>query len=571
MPLTNAEIAERLAELGRRTALSGGNPYSARAYKTAAENVAALDESIATIIDGNRLLKIPGVGKSLADVITQLFKTGTHPKLETLRTEIPDAVAAVAELPGIRPDQAVKIIEKTGAADFDELEALLRRDEIELGKGFTVALRDKILQGIEIKRSSAGRMHIHHAEEIITKAIKRLRSLGFEDIVASGDFRRKFETPADLSVIAINPGKLKVPEIPGVTIHSPPADSYGAMLLWTTASAAHLEGLTKLAAKKGLTLTSKGLFKGKKRIAGAREEEIYDALGLQFIPPEIREGRNEITLAGKNKLVRPLELSDLRGILHAHTDRSDGVHTLAQMADATKQRGYAYFGVADHSQSAHYAGGLSVAEIAEQHKEIVGLNKTYADSGFQIFKGIESDILADGSLDYPVSVLRRFDFIVASIHSRFKLSKKEQTARLITAVKNPYTTILGHMTGRQLLRRPGYEIDVEAVLRACADHGVVVEINANPWRLDFDWRWHQTALSLGCWISINPDAHSTTEIDLTRWGVEMAKKGMVPKERCLNALPLKEFKAFLAARRKRVFQAEKVPVTGLVTINVGRI
>ena len=219
------------------------------------------------------------------------------------------------------------------------------------------------------------------------------------------------------------------------------------------------------------------------------------------------------------------------------------------MAEATRSRGYQYFGVADHSKSAHYAGGLSVEEIEAQHAEIDHLNKRYGKS-FRILKGIEFDILADGSLDYPDDVLARFDFVVASVHGRFKLDRQTQTQRIIRAVQNPFTTILGHMTGRQLLRRPGYEVDIEAILAACAEHGVAVEINANPWRLDLDWRWHRRALELGCMMSINPDAHSTDELDLTHWGVEMARKGSVPAERVLNALTLGSLLQYLKRRRR---------------------
>jgi DNA polymerase (family 10) len=242
--------------------------------------------------------------------------------------------------------------------------------------------------------------------------------------------------------------------------------------------------------------------------------------------------------------------SDLRGVLHAHTDLSDGVDTLETMAEATRVRGYQYFGVADHSRSAHYAGGLSLDEIAAQHAEIDRLNRKHTGR-FRILKGIESDILGDGSLDYPDEVLASFDFVVASVHSRFRLERQAQTERIIRAVMNPRTTILGHMTGRQLLRRPGYEVDIPRVLAACARSGVAVEINGNPWRLDLDWRWHQTALDLGCMMSINPDAHSTREIDLMHWGVEMARKGGVPKDRVLNCLSLAKLEGYLATRAQR--------------------
>jgi DNA polymerase (family 10) len=224
------------------------------------------------------------------------------------------------------------------------------------------------------------------------------------------------------------------------------------------------------------------------------------------------------------------------------------------MALATRARGFQYFGVADHSKSAHYAGGLSVEQIEEQHREADRLNKRFGRE-FRILKGIESDILADGSLDYPEDVLERFDFVVASIHGRFKLDRKAQTDRLLRAISNPHTTIIGHMTGRQLLRRPGYDIDVEKVLRACAKYGVAVEINAHPWRLDLDWRWHQAALDLGCMMSINPDAHSIRELDLMHWGVEMARKGGVSAARVLNAMKLPDITRYLKRRRSNYARA----------------
>jgi DNA polymerase (family 10) len=224
------------------------------------------------------------------------------------------------------------------------------------------------------------------------------------------------------------------------------------------------------------------------------------------------------------------------------------------MAEATRERGFEYFGVADHSQSAHYAGGLSLEEISEQHREVNKLNKRYGKS-FGVLKGIEADIVGDGSLDYPDRVLSTFDFVVASVHSRFKMSKREQTDRILRAIANPYTTILGHMTGRQLTRRPGYEIDIDKILKACAEYGVAVEINAHPWRLDLDWRWHRKALDYGCIFSINPDAHSLKELDHMHWGVEIARKGGVPPVRVLNAMPLAKLLRHFQRRRQTASRA----------------
>jgi DNA polymerase (family 10) len=302
-----------------------------------------------------------------------------------------------------------------------------------------------------------------------------------------------------------------------------------------------------------MRLEQDGLHKGR-RVLASTEEEIYRALGLPFIEPELREGRGEIDRALKGDLPKLITDQDLRGILHCHTDASDGTETLETMANATLKRGFEYFGVADHSKSAHYAGGLSVEQIKEQHREADRLNRKFGND-FRILKGIESDILADGSLDYPDDVLDSFDFVVASIHGRFKLDRKAQTERLLRAVGNPRTTLIGHMTGRQLQRRPGYEIDVEKVLRACAKHDVAVEINAHPWRLDLDWRWHQAALEFGCMMSVNPDAHSIRELDHIHWGVEMARKGGVPAGRVLNAMPLSEIARHLKRKRRTLSRA----------------
>jgi DNA polymerase (family 10) len=261
-------------------------------------------------------------------------------------------------------------------------------------------------------------------------------------------------------------------------------------------------------------------------------------------------------MALSGKLPELVTQDDLHGVLHAHTVESDGADTLKDMADATRKRGYDYLGLTEHSQTAHYAGGLKPDEVAAQQIEIERLNRR-SGTKFHIFKGIESDIRGDGSLDYPDDILSSFDLVIASVQSKFRMGRKEQTDRIVRAVENPHTTILGHVTGRQLLRRPGYEVDMERILRACARWGVAIEINAHPWRLDIDWRWCRRALELGCMFSIDPDAHSTDEIDNMQWGVLMARKGGVPKERVLNALSLAQFRAHLAARKTRHKPAKK--------------
>ena len=457
-----------------------------------------------------------------------------------MRKEIPAGVLEMLTVPGLRPEKVMKLYKELGITSLAALEEAGKTDRLKGVQGLGPALQAKILQGIAIGRVGEGRRHMHHAAALLESAEQRLRQShpDLKRITAAGEFRRGCELVADLSLVVEVPradvGTIRSGSY--LHIHLTDPAHYGIMLLRATGSATHLEQLEALAARKRFTLDATGLRCGRKIIARS-EEEIYAGLGLHFIEPELREGTDEIALGLKHALPKLVTDHDLRGILHAHTDLSDGVDTLEIMADATRARGYQYFGVADHSKSAYYARGLSVEEIEAQHAEIDRLNKRYGRS-FRILKGIESDVLTDGSLDYPDDVLARFDFVVASVHGRFKLDRNTQTQRIIRAVRNPFTTIFGHMTGRQLLRRPGYEVDIEAILAACAEHRVAVEINANPWRLDLDWRWHRRALELGCMMSINPDAHSTQELNLTHWGVEMARKGGAPAKRVLNALTL---------------------------------
>ncbi|MCK1757644.1 DNA polymerase/3'-5' exonuclease PolX [Bradyrhizobium sp. 137] len=559
MPVLDTRaVAALLREYAQRTALRGGNPYRAKAYSRAADSLAVLADPLDVLIAEDRLIEIPGVGEAIAEIITKLHKTGTHPSLEKLRKEIPEGVLEMLAVPGLRPDKVLRLYKVLGIGSLSELEAAAKDDRIKKAKGLGAALQTKILQNLAIAKSGEGRLHLHraasllaHAKDSIQKSQPQLKR-----VTIAGDFRRGCELVGDLAIVAETPKTVKAAKpspTDGLQICLSDRKHFGATLLFATGSASHIEQLKALAAEKGMRLDTDGLHKDRTLIAG-EEVEIYRALGLPFIDPELREGRGEVELALKGKLPKLITDQDLRGILHCHTDASDGTETLEKMAKATRQRGFEYFGVADHSKSAHYAGGLSVEEIAQQQREADRLNKRFGKD-FRILKGIESDILADGSLDYPDDVLERFDFVVASIHGRFKLDRKAQTQRLLRAVSDPHTTIIGHMTGRQLQRRPGYEIDIEKVLRACSKHDVVVEINSHPWRLDLDWRWHQAALEFGCMLSINPDAHSIPELDHMHWGVEMARKGGVPADRVLNAMPLPDITRYLRQKRRSLARA----------------
>ncbi|WP_027571487.1 DNA polymerase/3'-5' exonuclease PolX [Bradyrhizobium sp. WSM1743] len=553
MPSLDARgVASLLREYAQRTALRGGNPYRAKAYSRAADSLVALAVPLDVLIAEERLTEIPGVGDAIADIITKLHKTGTHPSLEKLRKEIPEGVLEMLAVPGLRPEKVLRLYKDLGITSLAELEAAAKDDRIKQAKGFGAALQTKILQNLAIAKSGEGRLHLHRAAALLAHAQDSIRKVRPElkRVTIAGDFRRGCELVGDLAIVAeaAKPDKTSSPSAAGLQVRVSDRKHFGAALLFATGSAAHIEQLQAMAAEKGMRLEADGLHKARTVVAG-EEADIYRALGLPFIDPELREGRGELELARKGKLPKLVTDDDLRGILHCHTDASDGTETLETMAKATRQRGFEYFGVADHSKSAHYAGGLSVEEIAQQHREADRLNKRFG-MDFRILKGIESDILADGSLDYPDDVLETFDFVVASIHGRFKLNRKTQTQRLLRAIADPQTTIIGHMTGRQLQRRPGYEIDIEKVLRACAKHDVAVEINAHPWRLDLDWRWHQAALEFGCMLSINPDAHSIPELDHMHWGVEMARKGGVPADRILNAMTLPEITRYLRQKRR---------------------
>jgi DNA polymerase (family X) len=551
-------VVRLLREYAHRASLRGGNPYRAKAYATAANSLAALSQPLDRIIAAGTLTDIPGIGDAIADIVTKLHETGSHPSLEKLRGEVPEGVLELFAVPGLRPDKILKLYQELGISSLADLEAAAKEDRIRPVKGLGASLQTKILQNLAIAHSGQTQLHLHKAAALLEHAVGSVKRdhPEYSRVEIAGDFRRGCELVSDFALVA--QGKKAVEtESSSLKLVVSDRKHFGASLLAATGSAEHLEQLQELANKNGFDLKSDGLYRGRKLIASATEEDIYQALGMQFIEPELREGRDEIKKALKHNLPRLVRDKDLRGILHSHTTASDGTETLENMSEATRKRGFEYFGVADHSQSAHYAGGLSLEEIAEQHREADRLNKRYGNK-FRILKGIEADILADGSLDYPDHILDDFDFVVASVHRRFKMPKKEQTERLLAAIKNPHTTIIGHMTGRQLQRRPGYEIDIDRVLRACAKHGVAIEINAHPWRLDLDWRWHQKALDYGCIFSINPDAHSIRELDHMHWGVEMARKGGVPAERVLNAMPLPRILAHLA-KRKRAFKRNEMP------------
>ena len=557
--LAAGEISKLLQEFAQRIELQGDNRFRAGAYRRAAESLALTTVPIERLIAEGRLQDIPGVGAAIASVVTQLHTSGRYAALDALRKDFPAGVLEMLRVPGLRADRVRKLHEVLGISSLDALEQAARSGRLASQKGFGAAFQAKVLRGIELARTHVGR-HIHRATFTMEHAREELLRFHREwsIVTLAGELRRGCELVRELSVVAVDPhhqGAVRsIRAGDEFTVHVTNSLLYGVALLLATGSPAHIEALRALAEKRGWILDAAGLREKQRLIAGDTEESIYAALGLPFIAPELREGGAEVEHALTNQLRTLVCRQDLHGVLHAHTVRSDGADTLEEMVKAAKERGYAYLGVTEHSQTAHYARGLTVEQVLTQQSEIQQVNQR-CGSQFWVFKGIESDILADGSLDYSEDVLRSFDLVIASVHSRFRMDRHEQTQRILKAIANPYTTILGHPTGRLLLNRAGYELDMDAILTACALHGVAVEINANPWRLDLDWRWCERAVQLGCVLSINPDAHSTTEIDNMKWGVLMARKGAVPKDRVLNALTRTEFEAHLRERKRRARQA----------------
>jgi DNA polymerase (family 10) len=554
--LDDAAVAALLVELGRRTALAGDNYFRAKAYLRAADTLSALVEPLDRVIAENRLRQLPGIGETIGDIVTKLHDTGTHPLLEKLRRDVPDSVLEMLSIPGLKPEKINIIHKELGITDLAALEAAAREDQLRRVKGLGAAAQRKILEGLKIRETALGARHLHRADELALSAAETLeRSVpGLIRTVTAGDLRRGGELVSDLAVVAEVKelaGAPKVIRSTEMSVYLTDARRFGVTLLFATGSRKHLEGLQQRAADRGMTLTSEGLRRGRKIIVGDEEAGIYQALGLQYIEPELREGLDEIERAAAHEIPPLVTAADLSGILHAHTTASDGVDTLEAMAQASIDQGYQYIGITEHSKTAHYAGGLSIERVEQQQAEIDHLNASFGGR-FRIFKGIESDILPDGSLDYPDPVLGSFDFIIGSIHGQFRLDRQAQTERLVRAASNPFITVIGHMTGRQLMRRRGYDLDIERVLATCAEHGVAVEVNGNPWRLDLDWRWLRRGIDLGCMFSINPDAHSTSEIaSSTRWGLAIARKSGMPADRVINTLDRDSFARWLEVRKVR--------------------
>ncbi len=576
--MDRAKVADALEEIGLLLELLGENPFKTRAYANGARILRGLERDLGELIRTNELGKIKGFGAALVEKVTTLYETGSLPYLEKLRREVPSGLVAWLGIPGLGPKRARTIHIALGISTLDELEQAARAGKIRVLEGFGETTEKKILEGIARIRSHAGRFLMPVARAEADRLVALLRGVpGVERVEAAGSVRRRAETSKDVDLVSVakDPGaamdafasaadvvevtgrgetkcSVRLASGLGADLRVVPERSFPFALCYFTGSKAHNVALRSRAQKRGLRLNEYALVREAdgEKIPCADEVAIYRALGLEFIPPELREDRGEIEAAEEGRLPTLLEDSDLRGILHCHSTWSDGKDSIARMADAARARGMAYLGLTDHSRSATYARGLTIARVAQQHAEIDAWNAKAKD-GFRILKGIECDILADGTLDYPDQVLASFDFVIASVHSRFQLPEKEQTARIVRALRNPWVDLLGHPTGRLLLEREPYALDLLQVLDAAVEEGVAVEINAHPMRLDLDPTGLRYGVSKGMKTSIDPDAHETGGLDDVRWGVGVARRGWCTADDVLNAWPLERLLHWLGERKSR--------------------
>ncbi|MEX8546176.1 MAG: helix-hairpin-helix domain-containing protein [Mucilaginibacter sp.] len=558
--MENKLISRHLRFLSQLMELHGENPFKIKSIANASFKADKLPFPLAgkSIAE---LEKIDGIGKSIAIKIAELLETGTLKETEQYLENTPEGVVEMMRIKGIGPKKVAVIWRDLHIDTVGELYYACNENRLIEAKGFGLKTQEQIRKTIEFNLAAQGKFLYAQVEAVVYE-LTQIFDASFTGIklVVAGEFRRLMEIINELVFVVAaedeetvfsglnNLSTLTFSERNGqnwfgqtehglaIKIICCKTDAFAINLFKATGDDEHVEAV--------LARIEHPDFQPKS------EEEIYQKAGLNYIEPELREGITWIKKASAGKLPELITFKDLKGTLHNHSTWSDGVNTLEEMALYSRdQLKLEYFGICDHSKSAFYASGLSIERILQQFEEVDSLNKKLQN--FQIFKGIESDILNDGSLDYPEEILKRFDFVVASVHSNLRMTEEKAMDRLVKAIENQYTTILGHPTGRLLLSRNGYPVDYKKMIDACAANGVAIEINANPLRLDLDWRWHQYALEKDVWLSINPDAHRTTGLWDMHYGIHIARKGGLTKEQCLNALSAAEITAFFQSKRER--------------------
>lgn len=564
---TKREIARILSEIAFYLRLRGDNPYKSAAYERAARALLLSPHEPHQLVESDTLTDIPDIGPGTAAVIRELLLTGSSSLYQRVKGSYPTSLVELGQVPGLRPKQIRRLYEEAGIGSVTDLQVACRNNRLTSLKGIGPKMQAKMEAALgEFRRGQGYRLYGSVLKEALTLE-KNLSALpGVKRVSMAGDLRRKMEVintlhfvvtwPKDQGTAAFLKALQTLPNVTDVassdtrqvTAISPtglsltvtlaqPTD-HDFHLLQATGSTGHLEQLLGRFAAKGLPTWNDV----HKHVEGLSEEAIYRAAGLLFLPAALREGRGEFELSHTD-LPRLIAPTQIQGFFHLHTNYSDGAGTVEEMVVAARDREYRYLGISDHSQSAFYANGLKEPRIRQQWVEIEAVQKKYPD--IHIFKGIEADILPDGTMDYGDELLSQFDFVIASVHSRFNLSEADQTQRVCRALTNPYVTMLGHPTGRLLLSRPGYRLNMAQVIETARAYGKVLEINGSRHRLDLDWRYIRSAKRQGLKFSVNPDAHAVDELDNVALGANVAQKGGLVAEDIINTLSLPAMKAFL--------------------------
>jgi DNA polymerase (family 10) len=550
-------VAEVLEELAMLCELAGENPFKVRAMANAARTVLRIPEDLGELAARGELTGVPGIGKGIAAIIAETLDRGEPTQLVELRAKLPASLPDLLLLPGLGAKRIHTLWQELGITTPGELEYACRENRLVTLAGFGAATQKKLLDAIEFRRRAADKHHLSVGWAVADEVVASLRqSLPGADVAVAGEVRRYCEVITEVVVVlsgaqtgnaksalarVLENAEVSKDAVNGrhpagllVRVQVAEKGSFGAALLWHTGSNEHLEQLAGHAKARGLEFADGQLSdRSGRAVPCADERAAYRGLGLPWIPPELREGSGEVEAAAKGVLPALVEEADLLGAVHVHTTDSDGTASLAEMASAAATLGWSLLGIADHSQVAAYAHGLDAERLRAQGKAIAAHN---ARGGKPLLlRGLEADILPDGTIDLPERV--PLDFVVASVHSSFRQGLEAQTARLVRAVSRGRGTILGHPTGRLLLAREGYQVDLEAVLQAAAKNGAAVEINAHPFRLDLDWRWVRRAVALGVPITIGPDAHEPAGLSDVRWGLGIARKGWATPKDVLNTKP----------------------------------